>query len=216
MGLFRLSLKRAEHTLARELGLRSDPQLEAARRARLKALSPRVARGVLDLSSVPDVPADRLTAFAESLATDVKELAAANSRTVATYPLDAVRHMPLEQLDTGWREAQAKIWPASAFARKKVRKLLQTYADNGAADPAVDFYEATEVKVRCTLCLEHVLSPLVGQIGGASCRVGTLLAWVARPCGCPTFIRAVSGADAPDPSPNPACCGHSVPEAGPF
>ena len=80
----------------------------------------------------------------------------------------------------------------------------------------MDFYEATEVKVRCKLCLEHVLSPLVGQIGGASCRVGTLIAWVARPCGCPTFIRAVSGADAPDPSPNPACCGHSVPEAGPF
>ena len=82
--------------------------------------------------------------------------------------------------------------------------------------PPMDFYEATEVKVRCTLCLEHVLSPLVCQIGGASCRVGTFLAWVARPCGCPTFIRAVSGADAPDPSPNPACCGHSVPEAGPF
>ena len=53
--------------------------------------------------------------------------------------------------------------------------------------PPMDFYEATEVKVRCTLCLEHVLSPLVCQIGGASCRVGTLLAWVARPCGCPTF-----------------------------
>ena len=80
----------------------------------------------------------------------------------------------------------------------------------------IGFYEATEVKVRCTLCLEHVLSPLVCQISGASCRVGTLLAWVARPCGCPTFIRAVSGADVPDPSPNPACCGHSVPEAGPF
>ena len=32
----------------------------------------------------------------------------------------------------------------------------------------------------------------------------------------PNFIRAVSGADAPDPSPNPACCGHTVPEAGPF
>ena len=137
-------LKRAEHTLARELGLRSDPQLEAARRARLKALSPRVARGVLDLSSVPDMPADRLTALAEALATDVKELAAANSRTVVKYPLDAVRRMPLEQLDTGWREAQAKIWPASVFTRKRVRKLLQTYADNGAADPAVDLTGALQ------------------------------------------------------------------------
>ena len=36
-------LKRAEHGLARELGLRSDPDLEAPRRARLKA--PRASRG---------------------------------------------------------------------------------------------------------------------------------------------------------------------------
>ena len=131
-------LRRAEHALARELGLRSDPELEAGRRARLKALSPRLERGALELSSVPDMPPDRLTALAESLATDVEELAVANAETVATYPLDAVRGMPLEQMDAGWREAQAKIWPASAFAKRKVRKLLQTYADNGASDPAVD------------------------------------------------------------------------------
>ena len=84
------------------------------------------------------MPADRLSALAESLARDVKELVVANSQTVATYPLDAVRRMPLEKLDAGWREAQAKIWPASSFARKKICKLLQTYARNGAADAAVD------------------------------------------------------------------------------
>ena len=143
-------LKRAEHTLARELGLRADLKLEAARRARLKALAPRVQRGAFDLASVPDLPADRLTALAGSLATDVKELAVASSQTVATYPLDAVRRMPLEQLDAGWREAQTKIWPASAFARKKVRKLLQTYADNGAADPAVDLRALFKMRERDT------------------------------------------------------------------
>ena len=131
-------LKGTEHTFARELGLRSDPNLQAGRRAQLKALAPRAERGAIDISSVPDLPADRLTALAESLARDVKELAVASSEAVAMYPLDAMRGMPLEQLDAGWREAQAKIWPASAFAKKKVRKLLQTYADNGAADPAVD------------------------------------------------------------------------------
>ena len=158
-------LKRAEHTLARELGLRSDPQLEAARRARLKALSPRVGREALDLSSVPDMPADRLTALAESLATDVKELAVASSRTVATYPLDAVQRMPLEQLDAGWREAQAKIWPASVFARKRVRKLLQTYADNGAADPAVDLRALFKVRERDAAIRENPLAP-VAETGG--------------------------------------------------
>ena len=158
-------VKRTEHALARELGLRSDPDLEAARRARLKALAPRLERGALDLSSVPDMPADRLTALAESLATDVKELAVASSETMATYPLDAVRRMPLEQLDAGWREAQAKIWPASTFARRKVRKLLQTYANNGAADPAVDLRALFKMRERDTAIRENPLAPVAETAG---------------------------------------------------
>ena len=158
-------LKRAEHTLARELGLRPDPKLEVGRRARLKALAPRVERGALDIASVPDMPADRLTAIAESLATDVKERALASSETVAAYPLDAVRRMPLEQLDADWREAQAKIWPVSAFARKKVRNLLQTYADNGAADPAVDLRELFRIREHDTAIRKNPLAP-VGETCG--------------------------------------------------
>ena len=131
-------LKRAEHVLARELGLRPDPNLEAVRRERLKALAPRVEHGALDISPVPDMSAERLAADADAFATDVKELAAATSKTMASYPLDAVRRMPLEQMDGDWRVAQSRIWPASAFGRRKVRKLLQAYADNGASDPAVD------------------------------------------------------------------------------
>ena len=134
--------------------------MQAGRRARLKALAPRVQRAALDISSVPDLAADRLNALAGSLATDVKELAAASSQTVASYPLDAVRRMPLEQLDAGWREAQAKIWPASTFARKRVRKLLQTYADNGAADPAVDLRALFKMRERDTAIRENPLAPV--------------------------------------------------------
>ena len=158
-------LKRAEHALARALGLRSDPKLEAGRRARLKALAPRAEPGVLDLSSVPDIPADSLTAFAESLATDVRDLAAANSGTVAAYPLDAVRRMPLEQLDESWREAQTKFWPASAFARRRVRKLLQTYADNGAADPAVDLKVLFGMREHDRAIGVNPLAPVAGTGG---------------------------------------------------
>ncbi|MYF24806.1 MAG: DUF4011 domain-containing protein, partial [Nitrospira sp. SB0678_bin_10] len=158
-------LKRAEHALARDLGLRSDPKLAAGRRARLKGLAPRVERGALDLSSVPDLPADRLTALAELLATDVKALAVACSETVATYSLDEVRRMPLEQLDADWREAQAKFWPISVFARKKVRKLLQTYAENGAADPAADLRALFRVRERDTAIRENPLAP-VAETGG--------------------------------------------------
>ena len=160
-------LQRAEHALARELGLRANTKLEASRRARLKALAPRAERGALDLSSVPDVPADRLTALAESFAADVRELAVAASQAAATYALDAVRRMPLEQLDAGWREAQAKIWPASAFARKRIRKLLQSYADHGAADPAVDLRALFKMREHDTAIRENPLAP-VADTGGAT------------------------------------------------
>ena len=153
-------LQHAENALAQEIGLRADSALDAARRARLKALAPRVALGALDLSSVPDMPADRLTASAELLAADVEALVAATSETVATYPLEAVRRMPLEQLDVDWREAQAKLWPASALARRKVRKLLQTYADNGAADPAVDLRALFKMREHDTSIRGNPLVPV--------------------------------------------------------
>ena len=158
-------LKRAEHTLAREFGLRSDPDLEAGRRARLKALAPRLERGALDLSSVPDRPADSLIASAESLATDVKQLAVASSETVATYLLEAVRRMPLEQLDTGWREARTKVWPVSVFAKRKIRKLLQTYVYNGAADPAVDLRALFRMRERDTAIRANPLAPVAATAG---------------------------------------------------
>ncbi len=158
-------LRRAEHRLARELGLRSDPKLEAGRRARLKGLAPRMEGEALDLSSIPDLPADRLAVLAEALSTDVKGLALACSETVATYPLDEVRRMPLEQLDAGWREAQAKFWPISVFAKRKVRKLLQTYAENGAADPAVDLRVLFRVRERDIAIRENPLAP-VAETGG--------------------------------------------------
>ena len=56
----------------------------------------------------------------------------------------------------------------------------------------------------------------VGNIIGYPCRVETPLASVAPNRAHPTLIRALAGAGAPDPSLDPACCGHDVPEAGPF
>ncbi len=141
-------LRQAERTLAGELGLCADPELQAARRVRLKALAPRAESGVLDLSSVPEMPADRLTALAQSLTTDVRERAAASARTVAAYPLATVRRMPLGQLDSGWREARAKMWPASVFAKRKVRKLLQTWAETGAAEPDTDLRALFAIRER--------------------------------------------------------------------
>ncbi len=160
-------LEGAEHALARELGLRSDPNVKAERRARLKALSPRTESAALDLSAVPDMPGDQLTALAETFKTDVNERGAAMSRTLASYALNSVRDMPLDQLDAGWREAQTKFWPASVLARRKVKKLLQTYADNGAADPRVDLKVLFQVRERDAAVRESPLAPVAETRRGA-------------------------------------------------
>ena len=159
-------MRRSENRLARELGLRPDPNIEAPRRARLMALAPRAEPGALDLSSVPGMPPARLVAEAEAFVRNVQGLRAATSETVASYSLDAVRRMPLDELDAGRREAETKIWPASAFARRKVRKLLQTFADNGAANPAVDLKVLFKMRERDAAIRESAVAPAAQTRGG--------------------------------------------------
>ena len=138
---FRLSLgelREAERAVSSQLGLRADGALSVQRRARIKALAPRVGADALDMTAVPELPSERLAALAEAFAEDVDDLVAAKSEAVASYPLETVRRMPVAQLDADWREAQTRFWPASFFARRRVRKLLQTYADHGEANPVAD------------------------------------------------------------------------------
>ena len=82
------------------------------------------------------------------------------------YSLDAAREMPFERLDASWREAQTKFWPASAVARRRVRKLLQTYADNGAADPGVDLKALSVVRERDAAIRESLLAQVAETRGG--------------------------------------------------
>ena len=160
------NLRQAEDELAREIGLLADPGLQVGRRARLRALASRVDNVALDLSAVPDMPAKELSALAESFATDVEERALAMSEAAATYSIDAVRGMPLEQLDADWREAGTKFWPVSALARRRIRKILQTYADNGRADPGVDLKALFTVCKRDAAIRRNPLAEAAETLGG--------------------------------------------------
>ena len=131
-------LREVESVLAKVVGLHADESLAGRRRADLRALAPRASEDALDLSAVPDLPPSELVALAEDLAEDVDAYFAAKSESEATYSLKTIRRMPVEDLDDDWREAQTRLWPVSFFARRKAKKRLQTYADSGEADPAVD------------------------------------------------------------------------------
>ena len=160
-------LRQAAAAVAHELGMHSDPKLEVGRRARLKALAPRLESGAFDLSSVPDMPADRLLAMAETFAANVRELDATCRETAGAYSLDTVRSMPLERLDAGWREAQAKIWPVSALAMWKAQKLLRSYADDGVAKPAVDLKALFKIRELDAAVRENPLASLANSDGNA-------------------------------------------------
>ncbi len=69
---------------------------------------------------------------------DAMNLTSAISSAAASYPLNALQRMPLDQIDTDWRAAKTRMWPFSFFARIKVRKLLQTYAEKGKSRPNKD------------------------------------------------------------------------------
>ncbi|NDU99816.1 DUF3320 domain-containing protein [Pseudoroseicyclus tamaricis] len=120
------------------LGLPSDTDGTEIRRKRLSALSPRIAEDARDLSNVPDLPEARLVAERTRLAEALKEATEARRRLAASYGAEAADRAPLELLDADWRAAHAKFWPFSSLAKRRVRSVLQSYAEAGVADPGSD------------------------------------------------------------------------------
>lgn len=62
----------------------------------------------------------------------------AERQLAAPFEPAAVRDIDVAALDRQWREASASIWPKSALGRRKVTKLLQSYAGEGATEPEHD------------------------------------------------------------------------------
>lgn len=97
-----------------------------------------------------------------ALADAVSRAEAARAALTARYPDERLTDIPLDALDLQWRDAQAGLWPFAALARGRVRKLLQTYASDGEADPARDL-DALRRLVRARA--DIAASPLQGFDG---------------------------------------------------
>ena len=72
------------------------------------------------------------------LGQEVEQIRDAQQAASAQYDRTTISRMPMEELDRKWREAGARIWPFSWLGKRHVRKLLQSYANSGIADPASD------------------------------------------------------------------------------
>lgn len=83
----------------------------------------------------------QFTEISSGLEELISDIAAFNSASIqlnAIYDDENLLVIPADNLDQAWREANAKMWPISVFAKRKVQKLLQSYSKSGASDPKTD------------------------------------------------------------------------------
>ncbi|MEE8661719.1 DNA helicase [Acetobacteraceae bacterium EV16G] len=90
----------------------------------------------------------------------------AEQKLTARFTVQAVESIDMEALDRQWQEATASLWPLSVFARQKVTRLLQTYAEGGTVKPENDLNLLRRMKSQARLItqtpLKNASLPLKG------------------------------------------------------
>jgi very-short-patch-repair endonuclease len=76
----------------------------------------------------------------------------------ATYSLASIESMDADGLDISWREAGAAFWPKSRFEKSRIRKLLQSYASEGTADPETDLPLLRRIRACLSDVRQNILS----------------------------------------------------------
>ena len=72
------------------------------------------------------------------LAQSIEAYRKAEQSMSASYAQSAMREVDADALERQWRDAEARIWPNSMLAKRKIQKLLQAHANHGTADPDRD------------------------------------------------------------------------------
>lgn len=138
-------LSEAAASLTQLAGLTWTGSGESAEVAHLLHLAA-IPEGGEDLSWSLSRDIDEIQAQSEALKDRLSAYTDATNRASARYPMDRLDGIPLDHLDASWRLAQTKMWPFSIFAKSSVRKLLQTYAEGGKAEPDRDIAALAEAK----------------------------------------------------------------------
>ena len=121
------------------LGLATDADMSAARQSLLARLAEAVGRaGDGDFRAACGSDPGSLAASVDGLAATIDNCRIERSRLRADYADAEIARMPLDELDRDWRRANAGFWPFSALGRRRVRKLLGSYAAAGRAEPAAE------------------------------------------------------------------------------
>ncbi len=156
-------LTTAGETLVKELGLAPEPAMPAVRIDLLDRLAERGNDDAEDLAAVPELSARDLNAALDLFAERLKRLDEEKRRLSASYEEAEALRMPLDQMDADWRAANATFWPFSALKRRGVRKLMQTYASSGAANPQSDIAPLREMRGIFEALGTDPVAPIAGK-----------------------------------------------------
>lgn len=74
----------------------------------------------------------------DDLGRSIRAYREAEQSLAASYRVSAIRDLDPEALDRQWREVNASFWPKAMLGKRKVQKLLQSYAGQGTAEPERD------------------------------------------------------------------------------
>lgn len=110
-----------------------------------------------------------LASCAEALKTldrSIKAYREAEQGLAASYAVSAVRDLDPEGLDRQWRQADASIWPGSMLGKRKIQKLLQSYAGQGRAKPEQDLPLLRRMKESLSAVDQSVLNGKLLQVDG--------------------------------------------------
>jgi Protein of unknown function (DUF4011)/AAA domain len=131
------------HASCKRLGaLLNLPSNDEFQNRHLSALV-RVAKAIEDVAQ-PDVAFsahENLSAIhdaLESLGKTVTDYGEAQTSLSANYDESQIQRMPLQDMDQEWRRENAKMWLLSFFGKRRVQKMLQSYASDGRAVPESD------------------------------------------------------------------------------
>ncbi|MEF2144382.1 MAG: DUF3320 domain-containing protein [Desulfovibrionaceae bacterium] len=99
-----------------------------------------------DFSKVVDAELSRLEAAAVSLDGAIAIIRQARLSLTASYEDAELKRIPVDAIDRQWREVNAKMWPFSAFGRRRIRKMLQSYAVDGKVDVASEISPLRDIQ----------------------------------------------------------------------
>ncbi len=125
--------------LEETVGLVSDPDMSESRQAMLSSLAKSIEQTAEeDYLIALDEQFEEIALGLDGFEKEVESYLSEKHRLSATYKDDDIPLIPVKEMDLDWRRANAKVWPFSTLGRRRVRKLLQSYADSGKSNPTTE------------------------------------------------------------------------------